>query len=73
MDSSWDCTNASRDACATWDAAEPDVARFQEMLDADGTDLRFYQDGFYILTVEVEVDLRCQDGICILLAEVTLT
>ena len=40
MDDSWNCNNASRDACATWEIAETDVARFKEMLDADGVDLR---------------------------------
>lgn len=40
MDTPWVCTNASRDACATWGAAEPDVARFQEMLGTDCADLR---------------------------------
>ena len=40
MVSLWDCTHASRDACAIWETTETDVKRFQEMLGADGTDLR---------------------------------
>jgi hypothetical protein len=53
MASSWNCANAARDACAIWETAETDVSRFQEMLDADGTDLKCREDGIYTLPVEV--------------------
>lgn len=49
MVTSWDCTHAPRDACAIWDATETDVVRFQEMLDADGAELRFLKMILYLV------------------------